>query len=149
MKNIRWPVVAAWSVSAVVAVLVGLLAWLLLGQPSYLMGGGHRITCRPILVEVGTGPQGTVDITGVDSGRQSARVRTYAEGSTGYWHEIDKLTARIAVSQACQDARLNRQTAAGLTAAALVMVTIPASLCGIRRLSGRVSRPPDSTRHSA
>ena len=45
----------------------------------------------------------------------------------------DRQTARIAISQACQDARLNRQTAANLTLAVLVMIAVPASVLGVRR----------------
>jgi len=119
---------------AVIGVLVIAIAFLMFGRPTYRSADGtSTIECRPILTQIGTGSIGGVSFDGLDGDGQASQVRHWVK-HPGTANQAE-LIATLAVSQACQDARLNRQSAANLTLAALVLVAPPMAVYGLQRLS--------------
>ncbi len=126
----------------VVAILVTVLFRLLTGQPTYAMV--EEQSSRSI-----NGELEGMSIDPAVTGAQAFEIDEYVEDSPNNWRMLDRMGATLAVSQACRDARLNRQTAVNLTLVGLVIVVVPASVYGVLRLASRTADPSGGARSSA
>ncbi|MCL2849773.1 MAG: hypothetical protein FWE61_06990 [Micrococcales bacterium] len=126
---------------AVTAVLVVLLVWLLVSRPSYRVAGtGTTVSC-PAIIDA----MDDVSLGGVESEGQ----REALKGYRGYdarpeRADIEQNVASVVMSRACQDARLNRQTAVNITAAVLIVLLAPIGLeavLGLRKYAKRGGSP--------
>lgn len=87
-------------------VLIALVGWLYLFPASFTYGE-DRVYCRAL----GPGLPGGILPNSVPSYAKSARAATDAFGQMyDAEDEIDRLEARLGISEACTDARTNRQT---------------------------------------